>query len=261
MSFLADTERRTSGVSPRLAPGDQQTKVNTIPPAAKTSDREEGKASNPRARVSGAEQTNENTTPPAETSEREERNANIQGARVLGAGQTKGNTILPATENSAQEETNSSNHVAQASGPRQSPIEVPPVLHSEEALNRGSDETPANAQRIALANPTSPSYESPVISINDLKPAQSAPWAVVARVFARNPVRAWKNFQDRGTLLELYVADSPELYIRATLFNQAVEKFSAITVPGATCYFSGGRVRRAFAAAGASIEISFGKEC
>lgn len=114
------------------------------------------------------------------------------------------------------------------------PVKAPPVLHPEEALIRGSDETPANAQRIALANPTSPSYESPVISINDLKPAQSAPWAVVARVFARNQVRAWKNFQDGGTLLGIYVADSPELYIRATLFNQAVEKFSAITVPGVT---------------------------
>jgi hypothetical protein len=48
----------------------------------------------------------------------------------------------------------------------------------------------------------------PVLKLKNLTPRTPSPWAFIACVVARNPVCDWKTWQDAGTLLEVYVADS-----------------------------------------------------
>lgn len=52
--------------------------------------------------------------------------------------------------------------------------------------------------------------------------------------------------------------DSSQQAIRVTLFNGAVDSYHDVVTPGATCYFFGGRIKRAFASNGGDSEVSFG---
>lgn len=58
-------------------------------------------------------------------------------------------------------------------------------------------------------------------------------------------------------MLEVYVADSLHGCARVTLFNQAVDSYHRVVSPSATCYFSGGRIKRAFTSNN-GVKISFG---
>ncbi|KAE8887552.1 hypothetical protein PF005_g8596 [Phytophthora fragariae] len=94
-----------------------------------------------------------------------------------------------------------------------------------------------------------------VFELKELKPNMPPPWAFIARVVAKNPVREWKTWQDAGTLLEVYVADILHGCTRVTIFNEFVDRYESIVTPGTTCYFSGGRVKREFSSSN-NIELS-----
>ncbi|KAG1686837.1 hypothetical protein DVH05_023378 [Phytophthora capsici] len=114
---------------------------------------------------------------------------------------------------------------------------------------------PVSRDTVLEALPTAGA--SNVVQLKDLKPNTSLPWAFIALVIAKNPVRHWKTWQDAGTLLEVYVTDSVDGCYRITLFNEAIAEYGDIVVPGNTCYFSGGWLKQPFTTS-ATVEISFG---
>lgn len=50
-------------------------------------------------------------------------------------------------------------------------------------------------------------------------------WTLWARVMARGSIKSWKNWNGTGKYLELHLVDVGGDQIRATLFNQSVDKF------------------------------------
>ncbi|KAG1695176.1 hypothetical protein DVH05_020817 [Phytophthora capsici] len=131
------------------------------------------------------------------------------------------------------------------------------ILSADEESKTNEPNNSVRSAEVVKGTSAASSASLKLVRLCELKPGISTPWAFIARVFAKNTARSWKTFQDAGTLVELYVTDSPSTCVRATLFNEAADKFSAVTTPGSTCYFSGGRVKLAFASE-KNIEVSFG---
>lgn len=99
-----------------------------------------------------------------------------------------------------------------------------------------------------------------VIDIAALNPYPGARWTIKARVTNRTPIKHWSNARGEGKLFSFELLDRAGGEIRATMFNDAVDKYYDQMCPSATFYFSGGKVKianRKFSSLNNEYELSF----
>nr|CCA21790.1 replication protein A 70 kDa DNAbinding subunit puta [Albugo laibachii Nc14] len=105
--------------------------------------------------------------------------------------------------------------------------------------------------------------EDPNIRLSDiqsLNPYAGGRWTIKARVTNRAPIKNWTNARGQGKLFSIDLLDSKGGEIRATMFNDAVDKFYDVLRPGQVFYFSGGKIRmanRKFSSVNNDYEITF----
>ncbi|KAE8877080.1 hypothetical protein PF005_g4692 [Phytophthora fragariae] len=132
------------------------------------------------------------------------------------------------------------------------------------------DENPSPPKRARSDNPSMESdgvrgdhAEVPTCAVRDLNPDLRTPWVFVGRILARNPIRSFSTWRGKSRLFEVYVSDEDRAIIRATVFNDGVDKFYETVVPGTICSFSAGRVKTtnsAFVLPNSPVELSFGAD-
>lgn len=76
-----------------------------------------------------------------------------------------------------------------------------------------------------------------VMPINALTPFAGAKWMVKARVVEKQPVRRWRNAKGTGLVTNVTIIDETGTAIRATLFNDGVEKYYRMLQVGKVFYF------------------------
>jgi hypothetical protein len=81
--------------------------------------------------------------------------------------------------------------------------------------------------------------------VKDLTPGLQD-WCLRARILARGSPRRWENLQTGGRLVELFLVDIIGDVVRATIFNEGVDKFDSVLKSGASYSFAKGRVKPAF---------------
>lgn len=87
------------------------------------------------------------------------------------------------------------------------------------------------------------SVQIPMYTIQYLNPMLKSPWSFVGTILARNATRSRRDFDHEGKMFEIYLADVSGSQIRAAIFDDGVDKSDKILTPGATCLFSGGRIK------------------
>ncbi|DBA02369.1 TPA: hypothetical protein N0F65_007188, partial [Lagenidium giganteum] len=105
--------------------------------------------------------------------------------------------------------------------------------------------------------------EDPNVRLSDihsLNPYAGGRWTIKARVTSRAPVKNWTNARGQGKLFSVDLLDAKGGEIRATMFNDAVDKFYELLRPGGVFYFSGGKIKmanRKFSSVDNDYEVSF----
>ncbi|RLN66744.1 hypothetical protein BBJ29_000068 [Phytophthora kernoviae] len=123
---------------------------------------------------------------------------------------------------------------------------APPVKAASSAYNRG----PVVRQdpNIRLSD------------IQSLNPYAGGRWTIKARVTNRAPIKNWNNARGSGKLFSCDLLDAKGGEIRATFFNDGVDKFYEILRPTSVFYFSGGKVKmanRRFSSVDNDYEVTF----
>ncbi|KAG7390324.1 60S acidic ribosomal protein P1 [Phytophthora pseudosyringae] len=149
---------------------------------------------------------------------------------------------------------------------------------------------PAVALGARSAAPAQPTYQAPQASANQYKPPPAAPsaynrgpvvrqdpnirlsdiqslnpyaggrWTIKARVTTRAPIKNWTNARGSGKLFSVDLLDAKGGEIRATFFNDGVDKFYETLHPGGVFYLSGGKVKmanRRFSSMDNDYEVTF----
>uniref|UniRef100_K3WKB5 Replication protein A subunit n=1 Tax=Globisporangium ultimum (strain ATCC 200006 / CBS 805.95 / DAOM BR144) TaxID=431595 RepID=K3WKB5_GLOUD len=149
------------------------------------------------------------------------------------------------------------------------PIVQPSYQHnSAPAPQAQSYAAPSYAQPNKSAVP-SPYNRGPVVrqdpnvrisDIQSLNPYAGGRWTIKARVTSRSPMKNWTNARGQGKLFSVDLLDSKGGEIRATMFNDAVDKFYELLRPGGVFYFAGGKIKmanRKFSNVNNDYEVSF----
>ncbi|XP_052472753.1 replication protein A 70 kDa DNA-binding subunit [Carassius gibelio] len=92
-----------------------------------------------------------------------------------------------------------------------------------------------------MAAPSTPGGSSKVVPISSLNPYQSK-WTVRARVTNKSAIRTWSNSKGDGKLFSMELVDESG-EIRATGFNNEVDKFYSIIEQGKVYYISKGSLK------------------
>ncbi|POM57375.1 Replication protein A 70 kDa DNA-binding subunit, partial [Phytophthora palmivora] len=96
--------------------------------------------------------------------------------------------------------------------------------------------------------------------IQSLNPYAGGRWTIKARVTTRAPIKNWSNTRGSGKLFSVDLLDAKGGEIRATFFNDGVDKFYETLRPGGVFYFSGGKVKmtnRRFSSVDNDYEVTF----
>ncbi|CEG40987.1 replication protein a 70 kda dna-binding [Plasmopara halstedii] len=96
--------------------------------------------------------------------------------------------------------------------------------------------------------------------IHSLNPYAGGRWTIKARVTTRAPVKTWTNTRGSGKLFSVDLLDAKGGEIRATFFNDGVDKFYEMLRPGCIFYFAGGKVKmanRRFSSMDNDYEVTF----
>lgn len=96
--------------------------------------------------------------------------------------------------------------------------------------------------------------------IQSLNPYAGGRWTIKARVTSRAPIKNWTNARGQGKLFSCDLLDAKGGEIRATMFNDAVDRFYDLLRPGSVFYFSGGKIKmanRKFSNVNNDYEVSF----
>lgn len=96
--------------------------------------------------------------------------------------------------------------------------------------------------------------------IQSLNPYAGGRWTIKARVTSRAPIKNWTNARGSGKLFSCDLLDANGGEIRATMFNDAVDKFYEMLRPGSVHYFSGGKIKmanRKFSSVDNDYEVTF----
>lgn len=194
----------------------------------------------------------------------------IPGYERIGSPQSiegaKGAQVPPATT-SAPPTLNARPPPQQAaaqSGYQQNPIyNAPPAAQAPQTYNNA----PSYAQPV---KPAASTYnrgpvvrQDPNVRISDihsLNPYAGGRWTIKARVTTRAPIKNWTNARGQGKLFSCDLLDSKGGEIRATMFNDAVDKFYELLRPGSVFYFTGGKIKmanRKFSNVDNDYEVSF----
>jgi replication factor A1 len=86
--------------------------------------------------------------------------------------------------------------------------------------------------------------EDAVIPINMLNPYNNR-WTIKARVTNKGPLRTWNNSKGTGKLFSIDLLDESEGEIRATMFNDAADKFYNLFEQDKVYFISKGQVKMA----------------
>ncbi|EGZ23584.1 hypothetical protein PHYSODRAFT_556228 [Phytophthora sojae] len=96
--------------------------------------------------------------------------------------------------------------------------------------------------------------------IQSLNPYAGGRWTIKARVTNRAPIKNWTNARGSGKLFSVDLLDARGGEIRATFFNDGVDKFYETLRPGGVFYFAGGKVKmanRRFSSVDNDYEVTF----
>ncbi|XP_056613612.1 replication protein A 70 kDa DNA-binding subunit [Triplophysa dalaica] len=115
---------------------------------------------------------------------------------------------------------------------------IQPQNGSDGSAQRGP---PQSFVKKPMAAPNTPGGSSKVVPIASLNPYQSK-WTVRVRVTNKSSVRTWSNSRGDGKLFSMELVDESG-EIRATGFNQEVEKFYSLIEQGKVYYISKGTLK------------------
>ncbi|TYZ63719.1 hypothetical protein PybrP1_003688 [[Pythium] brassicae (nom. inval.)] len=96
--------------------------------------------------------------------------------------------------------------------------------------------------------------------IQSLNPYAGGRWTIKARVTSRAPIKNWTNARGQGKLFSCDLLDAKGGEIRATMFNDAVDRFYELLRPGGVFFFTGGKIKmanRKFSNVNNDYEVSF----
>lgn len=163
----------------------------------------------------------------------------IEGAKG-GAAPTPATTAVPPSLSSAPQAAAVPAYQQQAAAPSynkpapayQAPSYAPPVQDSKPMYN--------NRAPVVRQDPN-----IRLSDIHSLNPYAGGRWTIKARVTTRSPIKNWTNARGQGKLCSCDLLDAKGGEIRATFFNDGVDKFYELLKPGGIFYFSGGKIKMA----------------
>ncbi|XP_065137115.1 replication protein A 70 kDa DNA-binding subunit isoform X2 [Paramisgurnus dabryanus] len=128
-------------------------------------------------------------------------------------------------------------------GQSKAPQTVAPAVRPLQPQNGGSmHRGPAHSfGKKPMAAPNTPGGSSKVVPIASLNPYQSK-WTIRARVTNKSSIRTWSNSRGDGKLFSMELVDESG-EIRATGFNQEVDKFYSLIEQGKVFYISKGTLK------------------
>lgn len=142
--------------------------------------------------------------------------------------------------------------------PSQSSYNQPPAVPSSAYGQPAKHE-----QKPTMYNRAPVQRQDPNVRVSDihsLNPYAGGRWTIKARVTNRSPIKNWTNARGQGKLCSVDLLDSKGGEIRATMFNDAVDKFYETLRPGSVHYFSGGKIKmanRKFSSLDNDYEVTF----
>ncbi|XP_056330104.1 replication protein A 70 kDa DNA-binding subunit isoform X2 [Danio aesculapii] len=113
-----------------------------------------------------------------------------------------------------------------------------PTPYVEGSMNRPSAQS---FGKKPMAAPNTPGGSSKVVPIASLNPYQSK-WTIRARVTNKSAIRTWSNSRGDGKLFSMELVDESG-EIRATGFNNEVDKFFSLIEQGKVYYISKGTLK------------------